>query len=689
MKKLLLTVLVAVVCATPALADFTSEGFYRVHCRGTNRYVGIVGTKCESSLSISTDPDAFWECIKMRGTGTGSYKNKNELHDSVHVTDASTILYIPDIGSSRILYGQATSLYAILSQKVNIAKTGVVVNGRNTYKAYKTATVLFVSVTAYLQDYCGADLGKNNPDSDADSPNTYGQWFLEPVSLDSIDKYYFAPDALTTADASGYYWATLCCDFDCIIPEGSGVIDAYAINANNLINAGGGKYYLDMDNLSSCVTTSGSTRTVGSCGVPVLIKCKYPYPSWNKLVPTGKARTTALDADDYPLSNGLLKGNNFGQFTNPNSNSSWVSNTVYTAEYATAMTSDYLELGLNGGRPCFMASDTAYMPANKAILDVSSLSDKPTAVFLDIHATLDNVESAGVVDDPYMIEDELTCVTVAGDYLVCKRLTDESVTVPAGAQDFVSNHCTHSPITWDRSNWVLLDYADLSDINPSDYVGQRIKAGSVVGLYSDDNNYCIKLAKAPTIDAAASNDALNINTYTLANFNSAYCSASGVKVTNSKTQADSTLFFVAPSVCEYAHIKWAKWNGSAFEVPSTSEGNDYNLTATVPMSDIICGSVNLETGKSYNFDAVVMRASSSASAPQHRAQAASSYVLAPVSIGSGNVTGVIDARTPARQVVSVTYYNLQGHPSSTPHPGLNLTVTRYSDGSMQTSKQLQ
>jgi len=110
------------------------------------------------------------------------------------------------------------------------------------------------------------------------APTKFAQWFLEPVSLDSIDKYYFAPDALTTADASGYYWATLCCDFDCIIPEGSGVIDAYAINANNLIAAGGGKYYLDVDNLSSCVTTSGSTRTIGSCGVPVLIKCKYPYP---------------------------------------------------------------------------------------------------------------------------------------------------------------------------------------------------------------------------------------------------------------------------------------------------------------------------------------------------------------------------------------------------------------------------
>lgn len=42
----------------------------------------------------------------------------------------------------------------------------------------------------------------------------------------------------------------------------------------------------------------------------------------------------------------------------------------------------------------------------------------------------------------------------------------------------------------------------------------------------------------------------------------------------------------------------------------------------------------------------------------------------------------------AKVPVSVTYYNLQGRPSATPFPGVNIVVTRYTDGSTQAAKVL-
>ena len=41
-----------------------------------------------------------------------------------------------------------------------------------------------------------------------------------------------------------------------------------------------------------------------------------------------------------------------------------------------------------------------------------------------------------------------------------------------------------------------------------------------------------------------------------------------------------------------------------------------------------------------------------------------------------------------RQVASVTYYNLLGVPSSRPVPGINIQVTRYTDGIQTTTKMI-
>ena len=53
----------------------------------------------------------------------------------------------------------------------------------------------------------------------------------------------------------------------------------------------------------------------------------------------------------------------------------------------------------------------------------------------------------------------------------------------------------------------------------------------------------------------------------------------------------------------------------------------------------------------------------------------------------GNVTRVKEVAT-QREVISVRYYNLMGVESSKPFEGVNIVVTRFSDGSIMTQKVL-
>ena len=46
----------------------------------------------------------------------------------------------------------------------------------------------------------------------------------------------------------------------------------------------------------------------------------------------------------------------------------------------------------------------------------------------------------------------------------------------------------------------------------------------------------------------------------------------------------------------------------------------------------------------------------------------------------------IDTTETTRQVASHTYYNMAGMASDKPFPGMNIVVTRYSDGSQTATK---
>ncbi len=52
------------------------------------------------------------------------------------------------------------------------------------------------------------------------------------------------------------------------------------------------------------------------------------------------------------------------------------------------------------------------------------------------------------------------------------------------------------------------------------------------------------------------------------------------------------------------------------------------------------------------------------------------------------VTGIDETQMAAKTVTGVTYYNVAGMQSATPFNGVNIVVTRYSDGSTSSSKMM-
>jgi hypothetical protein len=99
---------------------------------------------------------------------------------------------------------------------------------------------------------------------------------------------------------------------------------------------------------------------------------------------------------------------------------------------------------------------------------------------------------------------------------------------------------------------------------------------------------------------------------------------------------------------------------------------------------------NLVTDMAYEFHAVIQRRATRLTVdPQGTANAGTpspSYMLYPVDMSdSGTPTAVLEVSA-VKAVVGVSYYNLMGQESKRPFEGINIEVTRYSDGTTSARK---
>ena len=326
----------------------------------------------------------------------------------------------------------------------------------------------------------------------------------------------------------------------------------------------------------------------------------------------------------------------------------------------------------------------------------------------------------------------------------------------AGQRDYVKDILKYKRIlddevqpTWDESNWVVLDFSDINDVDPFEFVGHKITENTVIGEYyeySDGMNYVIKITEKPAqlngnalemdVDEYPGYDGpfpenklgdkydLAYNTYVPANFmtenhnHEVDGKVVGFVADNGalpSCQGDS-LYFVNPKIQEVAHI-WAVWNGgeddiftvyetehreneniNAWHLNGTFRVNwTYNCTGVDPNENtaLVYGRpTDLVPNMAYEFHAVVMRPANGTRltvAPQGTAEPgtpSTSYMVYPLDMSNdGTPTAVLELSA-LKTVASVTYYNLMGVESKKPFDGVNIVVTRYSDGSISTQKVL-
>ena len=105
----------------------------------------------------------------------------------------------------------------------------------------------------------------------------------------------------------------------------------------------------------------------------------------------------------------------------------------------------------------------------------------------------------------------------------------------------------------------------------------------------------------------------------------------------------------------------------------------------------VYGTPELELNEAYEFHAAIvklpMRLTATAGDSQY-SPLSTSYAVYPLDMSvRGNVTAVTDILG-GKVVESVRYYNIMGVESAEPFEGVNIVVTRYTDGSVSTVKVL-
>ena len=374
--------------------------------------------------------------------------------------------------------------------------------------------------------------------------------------------------------------------------------------------------------------------------------------------------------------------------------------------------------------------------------------------------TLAWIERDGVVETEYIVANELIGAWAVVDgntkLLWAKDQGDISINkCPGktdGQRDYVKDILKYKRIlddevqpTWDESNWVVLDFSGIED-DPFEFVGHRISANSVKGVYSNNVNYTITLTDSPVqfngnplemdVDEYQGYDGpfpenklgdkydLAYNTYVPANFMTENHNQEvdgkvvGFVADNGALPAcqGDSLYFVNPKIQEVAHI-WAVWNGgdddiftvyetehkeneniNAWHLNGTFRVNwTYNCTGVDPNENtaLVYGRpTDLVPNMAYEFHAVVMRPANGTRltvAPQGTAEPgtpSASYMVYPLDMSNNGTPTAVLELSALKTVASVTYYNLMGVESKKPFDGVNIVVTRYSDGSIMTQKVL-
>lgn len=338
----------------------------------------------------------------------------------------------------------------------------------------------------------------------------------------------------------------------------------------------------------------------------------------------------------------------------------------------------------------------------------------------------------GVKDEDYIVSDRLIGVYAMGNILWAKDVDyDSNVanSMPEGARDYMAGFADYMGSVergemqsirteWEQKNWVQLDFTDVQgDYTADYYVKKYLAAGTVRGKYVDDQNYKIRLTSLPTASNQDNQGGIlttyQPNYYCPVNFMASQSVSSFPGEDEGFT--DRTYYFLNPKIQEYAIIVAAMWDKTqhCFVVSAKDEGTesnmanldgafsvawDYNNWNAPGDPEVFAPDQtdNLDAAQvqPYMFHAIIQKPVSNVNAtparlaPKDGQTPASNYLVYPLDLAvtASHIVTAVQTVGGAKAVQSVTYCDLAGRMSSKPFAGINIVVTRYTDGTVKTSK---
>lgn len=331
--------------------------------------------------------------------------------------------------------------------------------------------------------------------------------------------------------------------------------------------------------------------------------------------------------------------------------------------------------------------------------------------------SLHDIIMYGKAGEIYNITDNLIGVYVPPRYpnVVFAKDNNNHYQKSAPTQTQIDNRKVYDHVDdFDQSNWIKILFP--AGYDATEYMGKNITntVGRInvsdapagpAGLYIDVDVYSpsnsTQKVDYPTI---ASNTSYSCNTYNPANF-----------------VEQQTWFLVQPKNLECAYIHWAVYNGNGMFYVPKSEGsqNQANLPGSFPVDMILwedqddANSITadkiFEVGKAYEFPAIIWYSTGNVIgvgidpgwggpdfAPRRvegfdvgeAGEPASEYhvMVYPLNLPHAGIVTGVEQNVVDRAIESVHYCDLQGRISDTPHNGVNIVVTTYTDGTTSTTK---
>lgn len=295
------------------------------------------------------------------------------------------------------------------------------------------------------------------------------------------------------------------------------------------------------------------------------------------------------------------------------------------------------------------------------------------------------------------------------------------ITGEDGQYDYVKSMLAYQKHDWDQSNWVVLDFSGLEE-DPHDYVGIGIKPLSIVGEYDDALNHNITLTakpdpmdevqypgypgyvpdyreEAPDIDYMYNHYVMaNFMTYNLnAPYGNGFVAGEGAV----PSYVGTKLYFMNPKAQEVAHVMGV-WNDNnqftVYERDDHNNGFNFSGMIDVDWSYNRIGQSEydvptLRPDTAYIFHMAIKLIDGQPNGGRltgaKPGEPSTRYIGYPLDLPAHGAipTGVVEMNT-SKHVESVRYYNVMGMESRKPFEGINIVVTRYSDGSISTTKVL-